>query len=685
MNHSAAPRKWSHPTRLVLCLFVVYVMWGTTYPAIRLTLVPPTGTGIPVYVATGGRLLCAGLVVLILAQMTRNGRATTRHLTAKQIATAVGAGAFLSFGTGLLVGLAALRIPSGVLAILMATAPVWAVLMTAATSRRRPSNAVIVGLFLGLLGVISLSDDTVLRDLRGVMYALAGAILWAFGSWYTTHLRSFPDHILTTAGIAQVTSGLGLLALGVLRGGTSELAHTNISGASMIAMAYLVLVSLTGFTAYTWLLRHTTPVVATTHAFANPLVAAFVGALLLDEQLSPRLLICAALVGSGAFLAVRSSAGSVERRRQRHAELSPDRATCPPPRSGDDEPDYLLIGASRALQEPVPLIKLDVPEERQTEMWVLQQPGPGVFNMMEVDPPKQAALEPGELLLRFGAGAICGSDIPKFVGIMDADNPYTGLPGVPMHELVGYVEASRSDRFSPGDRAVGMVPQSNGLTEQVIIPAEYMVKIDDHLGDVDATMVQPLASVLNALDNVPDVNGKAVAVLGLGPLGVLFTHVLKARGAKRVIGVDRIDRSDVADDFGIDEVVHGTVRDWANNLPEDAKPALVVDAIGHRQEIVQDAVTALSVGGHVVIFGLPEDQYVFPMRSFFRKNLTMSGGATQDWIKFLALAQNYVLADPTLPQSYIRNVFPVAEAEAAYRMYSMPTCGRLKVALTSGD
>ena len=685
MNQSAAHGQWSHPTRLVLCLFVVYVMWGTTYPAIRLMLSPPTGTGIPLYVATGGRLLCAGLVLLIATQLTRNGRAATRQLNRKQFATAAGSGAFLCFGTGLLVGLSAQRIPSGVLATLMATAPVWAVLMTAATSRRPPSGAVIVGLLLGLLGVVSLSDETVLRDLRGVMYAIAGALLWAFGSWYTTHMRTFPDHIWASAGIAQVTSGLGLLALGVLRGGTAEFVHTNISGASLIALGYLVLVSLTGFTAYTWLLRRTNPLVATTHAFANPVVAAFVGSLLLDEQLSPRLLISAALVGSGALLAVRGSAVSVERRRQRQAELSPDRATCPSPRSGDDERDNLLIGVSRALPVPVSANKLDVPEERQTEMWVLQQPGPGVFNVMEVDPPRKAALEPGELLLRFGAGAICGSDIPKFVGIMDADNPYTGLPGVPMHEFVGDVEASRSDRFSPGDRAVGMVPQSNGLTEHVIIPAEYMVKIDDHLGDVDATMVQPLASVLNALDNVPDVKGKAVAVLGLGPLGVLFTHALKARGAKRVIGVDRIDRSDVADDFGIDEVVHGTVRDWATNLPADAKPALVVDAIGHRQEIVQDAVTALSVGGHVVIFGLPEDQYVFPMRSFFRKNLTMSGGATQDWIKFLELAQDYVLADPTLPKSYIRNVFPVAEAEAAYRMYSMPTRGRLKVALTNGD
>ena len=324
MNQSAAHRQWSRAIRIVLSVFVVYVVWGTTYPAIRLMLSPPTGTGIPIYVATGGRLLCAGLVLLIATQLTTGGRAATRQLNRKQFVTAAGSGALLCFGTGLLVALAAQRIPSGVLATLMATAPVWAVLMTAATSRRSPSGAVIVGLLLGLLGVVSLRGDTVSLELGGVMFAMAGALLWAFGSWYTTYVRTFPDHIWTSAGIGQVTSGLGLLTVGVLRGETSEFLHANISGASLIAFGYLVLASLTGLTAYTWLLRSTNPLVAMTHAFVNPVVAAFVGSLLLDEQLSLRLLISAGLVGSGALLA---TTGRPRRKPSRPSEPGSRNAT----------------------------------------------------------------------------------------------------------------------------------------------------------------------------------------------------------------------------------------------------------------------------------------------------------------------------------------------------------------------
>ena len=312
--------------RMALSIFVIYVLWGTTYPAIRLMLSPPTGTGIPVYVATGGRLLCAGLVLLIAAQLTAGGRTATRQLNWKQFVTAAGAGALLCFCTGLFVALAAQRIPSGVLATLMATAPVWAVMMVATSSRRVPTGAVIVGLILGLLGVVSLNGETVLLDLSGVTFAVAGALFWAFGSWYTARSRTFPKHLWISAAIGQVTSGLGLLALGALRGEAFQYDLASSSGASLIAFVYLVFVSLAGFTAYTWLLRNTDPLVATSHAFVNPIVAALVGSILLGEQLSFRLLVSAALVGGGALLAVGSqripSAARFEINFRRKAELS---------------------------------------------------------------------------------------------------------------------------------------------------------------------------------------------------------------------------------------------------------------------------------------------------------------------------------------------------------------------------
>jgi len=322
------------------------------------------------------------------------------------------------------------------------------------------------------------------------------------------------------------------------------------------------------------------------------------------------------------------------------------------------------------------------PSDGLPKMWMLQQPGPGTFDYHEVPSPSDCDLATGEVLLKFAAGAICGSDVPKFLGLHDPDSPYTGRPGVPLHEFVGHVEASEAPEFVRGERVVGVIAGSRGLAEYVVNPAHLMFRLDDSLSDVHATVVQPLSTVLSALSRVPDVAGATVAVIGLGPLGLLFTHALKSMGAARVVGVDLVDRTDVGKAFGIDDVVVGESHAWASGL-EDAgeRPTLVVDAIGHRQEIINDGVRSLRSGGHLLVFGLPEDHYVFAMRSFFRKNLTMTAGATQQWTRFLGAAQRHLLDHPGLVDDYITDVYSITEAAAAFRSYATPTVGRLKIAL----
>ncbi|HEY3687897.1 MAG TPA: zinc-binding dehydrogenase [Streptosporangiaceae bacterium] len=316
-------------------------------------------------------------------------------------------------------------------------------------------------------------------------------------------------------------------------------------------------------------------------------------------------------------------------------------------------------------------------------MWALRQPGPGRFVRVRVPRPVEADLRDGEVLLRLGAGAICGSDLPKFLGHVDPDNPYTGLAGVPLHEIVGEVVASRAAGFPVGCRVVGIARTSHGLAEYLVNPASLLYRLTGGLDDVRSTIIQPVATILSTLDRVPDVRGARVAVLGLGPLGLLFTHALKARGAATVTGVDRVDRTDVAKAYGIDELVVGESRPWATaDRADDARPALVIDAIGHHQDVIADAIAALAPHGHLFAFGLPEDHYVVPMRPFFRKQLTLQGGTTLDWPRFLAEAEAYVAAHPEPLDSYVTDVFPMSRAQEAYETYARPAEGRLKVALT---
>jgi drug/metabolite transporter (DMT)-like permease len=291
-----------HAVHTVLACLVVYVLWGTTYPAIGLMLAPPRGQGLPPFFATGGRLVGAGAALLVLGQFSAHGRIATRALTRQQFRAAAVAGFFLCFSTAALVAGASQRLPSGAVASYLATAPIWATLMVSVTRRKAPGARVCVGLALGLAGVVVLSGSDITPDAMGVGLALGGAATWAFGSWYTSHSRSFPLHNWISGGLAQVTSGTGLIAVALMRSEQIPLPVPQSSQASLLAFGYLTFVSLIGLTTYSWLLKNRDPLMATTHAFINPLVAACVGAVALSEGLSVQLLVSAAMVGGGAFL-----------------------------------------------------------------------------------------------------------------------------------------------------------------------------------------------------------------------------------------------------------------------------------------------------------------------------------------------------------------------------------------------
>lgn len=291
-----------HAVHTVLACFVIYILWGTTYPAIGLMLAPPRGQGLPPFFATGGRLVLAGTALLALGQLSARGRAVTRALTGRHFRAATVAGFFLCFSTAALVAGASQRLPSGAVASYLATAPIWATLMIAVARRRAPVPRVCVGLALGLGGVLVLSGSDIAPDAVGVGLALGAAATWAFGSWFTSHSRSFPLHNWISGGLAQVTSGVGLIVVALLRSEQIPLPVPQASQASLMAFGYLTLISLTGLTTYSWLLKNRDPLIATTHAFINPLVAACVGAVALSEGLSVQLLVAAAMVGVGAFL-----------------------------------------------------------------------------------------------------------------------------------------------------------------------------------------------------------------------------------------------------------------------------------------------------------------------------------------------------------------------------------------------
>ncbi|WP_028063691.1 zinc-binding dehydrogenase [Solirubrobacter soli] len=306
-------------------------------------------------------------------------------------------------------------------------------------------------------------------------------------------------------------------------------------------------------------------------------------------------------------------------------------------------------------------------------MWAYAISAPGRLERVEVDRPSAGE---GRVLARLLAGGICGSDLPSFIGRRNTFVDFYGEPGYPLHEVVGEVVGGA---LPVGTRFVGWAEHHLGLAEYFVARVDAITPIPDFT-DVQATVVQPLCTVLHQLDRAGDVRGARVAVVGQGSIGLLFSHALKARGAAWVTGVDRVDRSDVSAAFGVDEAVCEDAAAWSS-VSGDAFD-LVVEAVGHHAGPLEAAVTALAPHGTVLAFGVPdESHYAFPFRTFFRKHATLIAGAATDRANALARAHAYLLEHRALLDPYVTTVVGVHEAQRAFETALVPSAGRIKVVL----
>jgi len=279
-------------------LLVVYVVWGSTYLAIRWAL-----ETIPPFTMAGARYLVAGGVLLAWVKLRGAPRVTFRDLGP----------AFLTGGLMLLCGnggvvWAEQRIASGLAALLVAVEPLFIVALQATLpqERRRPSARALVGVAFGVTGVVLLVGPVRLGgervDLAGAGAVLFAAFAWALGSLLSRHLAPPASPLQATA--LQMLAG-GVL-LGCASGAAGEWARFSpalVSGRSLAAVAYLVVFgSLVAFTAYVWLLRVASPALVSTYAFVNPIVAVFLGWLLAREEVGPRTLVAAAVIVGAVVL-----------------------------------------------------------------------------------------------------------------------------------------------------------------------------------------------------------------------------------------------------------------------------------------------------------------------------------------------------------------------------------------------
>lgn len=322
-------------------------------------------------------------------------------------------------------------------------------------------------------------------------------------------------------------------------------------------------------------------------------------------------------------------------------------------------------------------------------MWSYRLVAPYTFEKTTVPQRSAETLEDGQVLLRFLAAGICGSDLPGFRGAQgrlpfDTGRQAAEKDGFPIHEIVGEVIASRHPAHQAGDRVVGWASGFDGLMEYVVADGSGLAAYETSLSPAHAVALQPLACVLYAVEQLPDLTGRHVAVLGQGSIGVLFSYVAKAWGAAHVTGVDPIDRDGVGQLFGVDTVVRATSDRWVSHLSADAKPDVVIEAVGHQVATLSHAVEATAFGGTVFYFGVPDDDcYPISMRTMLRNNLTLKSGVTMDRRRVLAAADAFAQANPGLLQRYLTHTFAVDEVQAAFELASRPVPGRIKIAIVA--
>jgi len=284
----------SFSSRVIVAFAAVYLIWGSTYLAIRFTI-----ETLPMFLSAGFRFLLAGAALYAFARFKKNEKAPDK----KHWGPAFISGGFLLFGGNGCVVWAEKYVPSGLAALFIALVPLWMVLFEWWWHKtQRPSIGVFFGIGLGFFGVWLLMAPDFLHlgshsiHLGGALLLLIASLSWSIGSVYSRKANLPKSPFLSTA-MQMIGGGVLLILMGLLQGEWGQCHLMNFSVKSLGALLYLVIFgSILAFTAYLWLLKNVGVSLTSTYAFVNPVVAIFLGWAFAGEKLDAQTAIAAFFV-----------------------------------------------------------------------------------------------------------------------------------------------------------------------------------------------------------------------------------------------------------------------------------------------------------------------------------------------------------------------------------------------------
>jgi drug/metabolite transporter (DMT)-like permease len=283
-------------------LWIVYIVWGSTYLAIRVMV-----ETMPPLLAAGARFLVAGAVMVAALALLRGASALRPGRTELLGALLIG---LLLPGANAVVTVAEQEVPSGLAALLIASIPLWVILLRLLARdgvSRRSVAAVLVG-FAGVALLIRPGEQSGDATVIGLLTCVAAAVMWATGSFATPRL-TLPKDPLVSTGWQMLLGGVVITLAGLAAGEAGDVHVEAFSTRSLVALAYLIAIgSWVAYTAYAWLLQNAPISKVSTYAYVNPVVAIVLGWLILDEVVTGVTLVGAAIIVVSVALVVRTEA-----------------------------------------------------------------------------------------------------------------------------------------------------------------------------------------------------------------------------------------------------------------------------------------------------------------------------------------------------------------------------------------
>jgi drug/metabolite transporter (DMT)-like permease len=294
------PRETAPGWQVWTALWIVYIVWGSTYLAIRVV-----DRTMPALLSSGARFLIAGAIVCTVFAV-RRGLGAVR-VSARQVLACAVVGSLLVTGGNGLVMVGEEHVASGIAALIIASVPLWVVLYRAVTGESI-SRGTLLGVALGFAGVALLflpGGGGVHGSVGGYVAVLIAAPCWALGTFLSPRLDLPPNPFMST-GVQMLAGGVTSVVAGLARGEAGSLHLDSFSSDSALAFAYLVVFgSLVAFTAYVWVLQRAPVSKVSTYAFVNPVIAVFLGWLILGESVTLAILAGAAVIVASVALIVR--------------------------------------------------------------------------------------------------------------------------------------------------------------------------------------------------------------------------------------------------------------------------------------------------------------------------------------------------------------------------------------------